>query len=93
MGSKTASKNIMIKAGVPVVPGYHGPNQSLENFLEEAEKMGYPVLIKNSHGGGGKGMRIVHNKNEMAEAMDACKREGIKSFGRYFFFFFLSIFF
>ena len=62
MGSKSASKQIMVDAGVPVVPGYHGKEQTLDRFRAEAEKCGYPVLIKAIMGGGGKGMRIVHNE-------------------------------
>lgn len=80
MGSKSASKEIMTKAGVPVVPGYHGKDQSMERLRLEAERVGYPIMIKAVLGGGGKGMRIVHTPDELQEAVDACKREALKSF-------------
>lgn len=81
MGSKSASKDIMIKAGVPVTPGYHGEDQSFATLQAEANKIGYPVLIKAVLGGGGKGMRIVDNEHEFAENLEACQREGKASFG------------
>ncbi|KAI9895622.1 hypothetical protein PsorP6_018712 [Peronosclerospora sorghi] len=81
MGSKSASKDIMIKAGVPVTPGYHGEDQSLQTLQKEARKIGYPVLIKAVLGGGGKGMRIVDDEKYLQEALDACVREGKASFG------------
>ncbi|GMF49170.1 unnamed protein product [Phytophthora fragariaefolia] len=81
MGSKSASKDIMIKAGVPVTPGYHGEDQSVETLQSEARKIGYPVLIKAVLGGGGKGMRIVDEDKHFQEALDACVREGQASFG------------
>ncbi|KAG7385301.1 hypothetical protein PHYPSEUDO_001678 [Phytophthora pseudosyringae] len=81
MGSKSASKDIMIKAGVPVTPGYHGEDQSLETLQQEARKIGYPVLIKAVLGGGGKGMRIVDDDKDFHDALDACVREGQASFG------------
>ncbi|KAI9995017.1 hypothetical protein PInf_011902 [Phytophthora infestans] len=81
MGSKSASKDIMIKAGVPVTPGYHGADQSFETLQKEAEKIGYPVLIKAVLGGGGKGMRIVDEEKDFQDALDACVREGQASFG------------
>ncbi len=59
MGSKSESKDIMIAASVPVTPGYHGSDQSNENLLAQAEKVGYPLMIKAVSGGGGKGMRAV----------------------------------
>ncbi|KAG1690190.1 hypothetical protein DVH05_028264 [Phytophthora capsici] len=81
MGSKSASKDIMIKAGVPVTPGYHGEDQSFETLKSEAKKIGYPVLIKAVLGGGGKGMRIVDEEKDFQEALEACVREGQASFG------------
>ncbi|KLO20149.1 hypothetical protein SCHPADRAFT_817148 [Schizopora paradoxa] len=81
MGSKSESKDIMISAGVPCVPGYHGSEQSIEKLVEEAEQIGFPVLIKAVMGGGGKGMRIVHNASELPDALESAKREAIKSFG------------
>lgn len=81
MGSKSAAKSLMEKANVPLVPGYHGDNQD-ESFLkEQADAMGYPVLIKASAGGGGKGMRIVNSSDEFLESLISCKRESLSSFG------------
>jgi 3-methylcrotonyl-CoA carboxylase alpha subunit len=81
MGSKSESKNIMQKANVPVVPGYHGESNDLEFLKGEAKKIGYPVMIKAVMGGGGKGMRIVRNENEFKEQLESAKRESMKSFG------------
>lgn len=81
MGDKSASKRIMGEAGVPLVPGYHGHDQDIELMKSEAEKIGYPILIKPTHGGGGKGMRIVQNPNEFVESFLAAKREAAASFG------------
>eukprot|EP01124_Arcella_intermedia_P016980 TRINITY_DN2360_c0_g1_i1.p2 TRINITY_DN2360_c0_g1~~TRINITY_DN2360_c0_g1_i1.p2 ORF type:complete len:734 (-),score=144.20 TRINITY_DN2360_c0_g1_i1:2245-4179(-) len=80
MGSKSESKEIMIKAGVPVVPGYHGEDQTLERFQKEAQRIGYPLMIKAVLGGGGKGMRIVDHPSKLEEAMEACIQEAKKSF-------------
>ncbi|CAD8135164.1 unnamed protein product [Paramecium octaurelia] len=80
MGSKSESKIIMTNAQVPVVPGYHGENQDPNFLLQEAEKIGFPVLIKAVMGGGGKGMRIVRQKSEFLEALEGAKREALKSF-------------
>ncbi|EGF76798.1 hypothetical protein BATDEDRAFT_92361 [Batrachochytrium dendrobatidis JAM81] len=80
MGSKSASKYIMQDAKVPVVPGYHGENQDPAYLKSEADKMGYPVLIKAVKGGGGKGMRIVQSADEFYEMLESSKREGLKSF-------------
>merc|ERR1712137_255055 len=81
MGSKSASKHIMQKANVPVVPGYHGDDQSIEVLQREADAMGYPVLIKAWMGGGGKGMRIVHDAKDFSAAVDSARREASSSFG------------
>lgn len=81
MGSKSAAKSLMEKAGVPLVPGYHGDNQDPDFLKQEADKIGYPVLIKASAGGGGKGMRIVNSSAEFIEALLSCQREAISSFG------------
>jgi 3-methylcrotonyl-CoA carboxylase alpha subunit len=81
MGSKSESKDIMEKAGVPVVPGYHGQDQSVDLLKAEADKIGYPVLIKAIKGGGGKGMRIVQNKSEFDDMLTSAKREAMNSFG------------
>lgn len=75
------SKDIMTSAGVPCVPGYHGSDQSIGRLVEAAEQIGFPVLIKAVMGGGGKGMRIVHNASELPDALESAKREAIKSFG------------
>ena len=81
MGLKAASKQLMGQAGVPLVPGYHGADQDLALLSREAEKMGYPVLIKASAGGGGKGMRVVHSAAAFAAALASCQREAQNSFG------------
>src|SRR5665213_3358303 len=81
MGSKSKAKEIMQKAGIPTVPGYNGKDQSIEIFLKESEKIGYPILVKAAAGGGGKGMRIVNDKKELQEIVESAKREALKSFG------------
>ena len=81
MGLKAESKNLMGKAGVPLVPGYHGADQAPALLQREADAIGYPVLIKASAGGGGKGMRIVEAAEEFAAALASCKREATNSFG------------
>ncbi|ETV76719.1 acetyl-CoA carboxylase, biotin carboxylase subunit [Aphanomyces astaci] len=80
MGSKSASKDIMIAAGVPVTPGYHGDDQSFERIKAESAKIGYPVLLKAVLGGGGKGMRIVDREEDLKDNMEACVREAKASF-------------
>jgi 3-methylcrotonyl-CoA carboxylase alpha subunit len=81
MGDKSAAKRLMEKAGVPLVPGYHGENQDPAFLQKEADKIGYPVLIKASAGGGGKGMRIVPDAKGFAAALESAKREAKSSFG------------
>ncbi|HMC15969.1 MAG TPA: biotin carboxylase N-terminal domain-containing protein, partial [Albitalea sp.] len=81
MGLKAESKQLMDKAGVPLVPGYHGANQNPELLKREADRIGYPVLIKASAGGGGKGMRAVDSHAEFDAALASCKREAFNSFG------------
>jgi len=81
MGLKAESKQLMEKAGVPLVPGYHGSNQDKVLLAAEAERIGYPVLIKASAGGGGKGMRAVDKAADFDAALASCKREAINSFG------------
>ncbi|GHF26929.1 biotin carboxylase [Kordiimonas sediminis] len=81
MALKGAAKALMIEANVPVVPGYHGDDQSLETLTLEAERIGYPVLLKAVAGGGGKGMRRVDNSKDIAAAIDSARREGENSFG------------
>jgi 3-methylcrotonyl-CoA carboxylase alpha subunit len=81
MGSKAESKALMERSGVPLVPGYHGEAQDLPVLKEAAERIGYPVLIKASAGGGGKGMRIVESASEIEAAIEGAKREALASFG------------
>jgi 3-methylcrotonyl-CoA carboxylase alpha subunit len=81
MGSKAAAKALMQEAGVPVVPGYHGDDQDPARLAAEAEQIGFPVLIKASGGGGGRGMRIVGAAAEFARALDGAKREALAAFG------------
>ena len=81
MGLKAESKQLMEKAGVPLVPGYHGAGQDPAMLQREADRIGYPVLIKASAGGGGKGMRLVEKSEDFAAALASCKREAINSFG------------
>ncbi|WP_440997762.1 acetyl-CoA carboxylase biotin carboxylase subunit [Arhodomonas sp. SL1] len=81
MGSKSAAKALMAEAGVPLVPGYHGDNQDPEHLAEAAAEIGYPVLIKASAGGGGKGMRRVDRPEDFATELAAAKRESAASFG------------
>ncbi|MCJ0761748.1 acetyl-CoA carboxylase biotin carboxylase subunit [Variovorax terrae] len=81
MGLKAESKQLMEKAGVPLVPGYHGTDQAPALLKKEADRIGYPVLIKASAGGGGKGMRAVDKAEDFDAALASCKREAINSFG------------
>jgi 3-methylcrotonyl-CoA carboxylase alpha subunit len=81
MGSKSAAKRIMQDAGVPLIPGYHGDDQSPEILRGAAQEMGYPVLLKASAGGGGKGMRQVWSGAEFDQALAAARREAMASFG------------
>jgi len=81
MGLKAESKQLMEKAGVPLVPGYHGSDQDPALLKREADRIGYPVLIKASAGGGGKGMRAVEKSEDFEAALASCKREAINSFG------------
>jgi 3-methylcrotonyl-CoA carboxylase alpha subunit len=81
LGPKIGAKELMQKAGVPVVPGYNGSDQNFETFQKEAAKIGYPVLLKASAGGGGKGMRIVNSETELEAAFNTATREAEKGFG------------
>jgi len=81
MGSKAEAKALMAKAGVPLVPGYHGDEQSDARLTKEARAIGFPVLIKASAGGGGKGMRIVADAHALAEALAGARREAEAAFG------------
>ena len=81
MGLKDAAKKLMRAAGVPVTPGYEGEDQSPARLADEANKIGYPVLIKAVAGGGGKGMRKVDSEQDFVAALESCKREASSSFG------------
>jgi 3-methylcrotonyl-CoA carboxylase alpha subunit len=81
MGSKSAAKQLMEQASVPLVPGYHGDEQDADFLRRQADRIGYPVLLKASAGGGGKGMRVVERSEDFAAALASCKREAISSFG------------
>jgi 3-methylcrotonyl-CoA carboxylase alpha subunit len=81
MGSKSGSKALMEKAGVPLVPGYHGEAQDEATLAKAADKIGFPVLVKASAGGGGRGMRIVRSAGELAAAITSAKREAKAAFG------------
>ncbi|MEA3112049.1 MAG: 3-methylcrotonyl-CoA carboxylase alpha subunit, partial [Caballeronia sp.] len=81
MGSKAAAKALMQSASVPLVPGYHGDSQEPALLQKEADGIGYPVLLKASAGGGGKGMRVVEKSADFASALLSCKREAASSFG------------
>lgn len=81
MGSKSAAKAIMEEAGVPLVPGYHGADQSPARLRQAAEEIGYPVMLKAAYGGGGKGMRIIASAAEFDAALESAKREAQAAFG------------
>ncbi|KXS37090.1 MAG: 3-methylcrotonyl-CoA carboxylase alpha subunit [Halomonadaceae bacterium T82-2] len=81
MGDKSAAKARMETAGVPLVPGYHGDDQHDDHLKAEAERIGYPVLLKASAGGGGKGMRVVESGEAFQSALDGCRRESRAAFG------------
>jgi 3-methylcrotonyl-CoA carboxylase alpha subunit len=81
MGSKSAAKSLMEKAKVPLVPGYHGDVQDADFLQAAADRIGYPVLLKASAGGGGKGMRVIEKSEDFKAALASCKREAISSFG------------
>ncbi|MFN2442474.1 MAG: acetyl/propionyl/methylcrotonyl-CoA carboxylase subunit alpha [Thermoanaerobaculia bacterium] len=81
MGSKAGSRALMEKLGVPVVPGYHGEDQTTETLAAEAARIGYPVLVKASAGGGGKGMKIAFTARDLSEALASARREAAKAFG------------
>uniref|UniRef100_A0A0K0DX55 3-methylcrotonyl-CoA carboxylase n=1 Tax=Strongyloides stercoralis TaxID=6248 RepID=A0A0K0DX55_STRER len=81
MGQKNVAKDIMRKAGVPVIEGYHGQSQDKKQLLEEAKKIGFPVMLKAVSGGGGKGMRVAMNEEEFFEKMESAQSEAFKAFG------------
>ena len=80
MGSKSVAKSTMQQAGIPLVPGYHGDNQDGTLLLNEAERIGFPVLLKASAGGGGRGMRVVNRAEEFSGALRSAKREALGAF-------------
>ncbi len=82
LGSKAGAKQLMQAHGVPVVPGYSGEDQGAERLAAEADAIGFPLMIKAAHGGGGKGMRVVRAASEFAEALASCQREAASAFGR-----------
>ncbi|MGJ4731043.1 acetyl/propionyl/methylcrotonyl-CoA carboxylase subunit alpha [Luteimonas sp. SDU101] len=82
MGSKAGAKELMQAAGVPVVPGYTGEDQSPDLLAREAARIGFPLMIKAAHGGGGKGMRIVRSADEFLPNLESCQREAANAFGR-----------
>lgn len=81
LGSKVVSRQTMIEAGVPVIPGMRGSSKNIDDFLDMAEQIGFPVLIKASAGGGGKGMRVVRNREDMKTSVEAAMRESLSAFG------------
>jgi len=81
MGSKAESRRLMESIGVPVVPGYHGEDQSDAALMREAERIGFPILVKASAGGGGKGMKIVRSREELQPGIESARREAEKAFG------------
>lgn len=81
MGIKSTSKAIMAAAGVPIIVGYHGEDQSIETLKKEARRIGFPVMIKAVRGGGGKGMRIAYTEEDFEEALESAKTESQKAFG------------
>jgi len=82
MGSKAGAKELMAGHGVPVVPGYTGADQDPALLAREAQRIGFPLMIKAAHGGGGKGMRIVRKADEFAANLESCQREAKNAFGR-----------
>ena len=81
MGSKSAAKSLMESAGVPLVPGYHGDGQDATTFRDAANRIGYPVLLKATAGGGGKGMKVVEREEDLVDALASAQREALSSFG------------
>lgn len=81
MGIKSTSKAIMAAAGVPIITGYHGDDQTDSKLQEEAQKIGFPLMIKAVRGGGGKGMRIAENENEFMASLQSARTESEKAFG------------
>src|SRR5438552_9104224 len=81
MGSKSHARHLMQRLGVPVVPGYDGDDQTNATFAGEAERIGFPLLVKASSGGGGKGMKIVRSSSDLSAALESARREATSAFG------------
>ncbi|MFO7677172.1 MAG: acetyl-CoA carboxylase biotin carboxylase subunit [Thermoplasmatota archaeon] len=81
MGDKIASKKTMEKENIPVIPGYHGEKQDIKTLLSQGKKIGFPLLVKATAGGGGKGMRVVHAEKDLQQSIESAKREAKSSFG------------
>lgn len=81
MGSKAQAKALMVDAGVPTLPGYHGEDQTDEILVAQAQRIGFPLMIKAQSGGGGKGMRVVHAADDFMSALKTARREGLNAFG------------
>jgi len=81
MGDKIEAKKTIAHADVPIIPGYHGEKQDLQTLKKEGEKIGFPLLVKATAGGGGKGMRVVHSDDELEQAIEGAKRESKSAFG------------
>ena len=81
LGKKSDAREAAMAAGVPIIPGYQGADQSEAKLIEEANKIGYPILVKASSGGGGKGMRKVFEASEMKQAIESARREALSAFG------------
>ncbi len=81
LGDKISAKDLMNKAGVPTIPGYQGEKNDIESLKKEIIKIGFPVLVKAAAGGGGRGMKVVRNKDEIEEMVASAKREAIEAFG------------
>lgn len=81
MGSKRLSKIAMLEANVPCIPGYQGGNQDLDNLITEGKKIGFPLMVKASAGGGGRGMRLVHQESELKSSLETAQSEALNAFG------------
>src|SRR6202163_4720662 len=81
MGSKSAAKTLMEKSGVPLLPGYHGERQGAAFLADQANRVGFPLMIKAVSGGGGRGMRVVSDADEFSSALDAARQEAASAFG------------
>ncbi|MFZ3192203.1 MAG: biotin carboxylase N-terminal domain-containing protein, partial [Moraxellaceae bacterium] len=81
MGSKRLSKIAMLAAGVPCIPGYEGSDQAIETLLAEGQRIGFPLMVKASAGGGGRGMRLVHEAKELEAALNTARSEAENAFG------------